>query len=66
MGRKVDIEVSYNAMAIEAADLGTPLAIKNHSYRADIEKIIEVITGINLRKNQAPFLAKIAKSIMGR
>ena len=53
-------------MAGEAADLGVPLAIKNQGYRADIEKVIEVITGVNLRKNQAPFLTKIAKSIMGR
>lgn len=66
LGRKIDIDISYNAMAAEAADLGIPLALKNHGYRADIDKIIEIITGVNIRKNQAPFLAKIAKSIMGR
>ena len=66
LGRKIDIEVGYNPMAGEAADLGVPLVIKNHGYRADIEKVIEIITGVSLRKNQAPFLTKIAKSIMGR
>jgi pilus assembly protein CpaE len=66
LGRKVDIEIGYNSMAGEAADLGIPLAIKSHGYRADINKVIEAITGVNLRKNQAPFLTKIAKSIMGR
>lgn len=66
LGRKVDIEIGYNSMAVEAADLGIPLAIKSHGYRADINKVIEAITGVNLRKNQAPFLTKIAKSIMGR
>jgi pilus assembly protein CpaE len=66
LGRKVDIDISYNPMAPEAADLGIPLAIKNHSYRADIDKILESITGVSVRKNQAPFLTKIAKSIMGK
>jgi CO dehydrogenase nickel-insertion accessory protein CooC1 len=66
LGRKVDIEVDYYQAAAEAADLGVPLAIKNHAYRADISKVIEAITGVNIRKNQAPFLTKIAKKIMGR
>lgn len=66
LGRKIDVDVGYNSLATEAADLGEPLAIKSHAYRADIEKIIELITGVNVRKNQAPFLTKIAKSIMGR
>jgi pilus assembly protein CpaE len=66
LGRKVDIEIGYNSMAGEAADLGVPLAIKNQGYRADISKVIEAITGVSLRKNQAPFLTKIAKSIMGK
>jgi pilus assembly protein CpaE len=66
LGRKIDVDIPYNAMAAEAADLGVPLVLKSHSYRADIDRIIEIITGVNIRKNQAPFLAKIAKSIMGR
>jgi len=66
LGRKVDINIGYHAMAPEAADLGIPLVTKNHGYRADIDKVIESITGVSLRKNQAPFLAKIAKSLTGR
>lgn len=66
LGRKVTVEVSYSPMAIEAADLGIPLALKNPAYRADIDKVIEAITGISIHKNQAPFLTKIAKSLMGR
>jgi pilus assembly protein CpaE len=66
LGRKVDIEIGYNAMAPEAADLGIPLATKNNGYRTDIDKIIEAITGVSMRKNQAPFLAKLTKSLTGR
>lgn len=66
LGRKVDVDISYHPTASEAADLGEPLALKNHGYRADIDKIIELITGVNIRKNQAPFLSKIARSLMGR
>ncbi|MCE3230707.1 MAG: two-component response regulator [Alphaproteobacteria bacterium] len=65
-GRKIDVDIPYNAMAAEAADLGVPLVLKSHGYRADIDRIIEIITGVNIRKNQAPFLTKIAKSLMGR
>jgi pilus assembly protein CpaE len=66
LGRKVDIDIPYNAMAPEAADLGIPLVTKSHGYRADIEKVIEAITGVSIRKNQAPFLAKLTKSLRGR
>jgi Flp pilus assembly CpaE family ATPase len=66
LGRKIDVDVSYCTAAIEAADLGTPLALKNKGYRADIDRIIEVITGVSLRKNQAPFLSKIAKGLVGK
>lgn len=66
LGRKIDVDVPYNPMAPEAADLGIPLATKNHNYRLDLDKIIEIITGVSIRKNQAPFLAKIAKKIIGR
>jgi len=66
LGRKVDVEIDYNPMASEAADLGIPLAVKSNSYRSDINKVIEIITGSNIRKNQAPFLTKIARSIMGK
>ena len=66
IGRKVDVEIGYHANASEAADLGAPLALKNHSYRVDVNKIIEIITGVHTRKNQAPFLKKIAQSLMGR
>lgn len=66
LGRKIDVEVPYSPMAVEAGDLGVPLATKNHGYRVDIDKVIEIITGISIRKNQAPFLAKIAKKIIGR
>ena len=66
LGRKVDVDISYNSMAIEAADLGTPLALKSKGYRADIDRVIEVITGVSIRKNQAPFLSKIAKGLVGK
>jgi pilus assembly protein CpaE len=66
LGRKADIEIGYNSLAPEAADLGVPLALKNHGYRADIEKVLENITGMSIRKNQAPFLSKIAKSLTGK
>ena len=66
LGQKIDIEVSYNSAAFGAADLGVPLATKNQGFRTDINKIVEVITGSSIRKNQAPFLTKIAKSLTGR
>jgi pilus assembly protein CpaE len=66
LGRKIDVDVPYNPLVSEAADLGTPLVLKNSGYRADLGKVVEIITGVNTRKNQAPFLTKIAKKIMGR
>jgi len=66
LGYKVDIEIAYNPIAVEAADLGMPLILKSHAYRGDIDRVIEVITGVTTRKNQAPFLTKIAKSLVGR
>jgi pilus assembly protein CpaE len=66
LGRKVDVEIGYSAAAPESADLGTPLALKNQFFRADIDKIIEIITGIHGRKKQTPFLTKLAKSLIGR
>jgi pilus assembly protein CpaE len=66
LGRKVDIDIGFNSSAPEAADLGIPLVTKNHGYRSDIDKIIEAITGVSIRKNQAPFLAKIAKTLTGK
>lgn len=65
LGRKIDIDIGYDSMAPEAADLGIPLIMKSQGYHADINKIIEAITGISLHKNQAPFLTKIAKSLLG-
>ena len=66
LGRKIDVDVPYNPLVSEAADLGAPLVLKNGGYRADLDKVIEIITGVNSHKNQAPFLTKIAKKIMGR
>lgn len=66
LGRKVDINISYNSTACEASDLGVPLALKNQSYRSDIDQVIEGITGVAVRKNQAPFIKQIAKKIIGR
>ncbi len=66
LGQKIDIEVAYNSGASGAADLGVPLATKSQGFRTDINKIVEVITGSSIRKNQAPFLTKIAKSLTGR
>jgi Flp pilus assembly CpaE family ATPase len=66
LGCKIDVEIAHNALAYEAVDNGVPLVQKSSAFRSDIDRIIEVITGVQHKRSSAPFLTKIAKRISGK
>jgi pilus assembly protein CpaE len=66
LGRKIDVEIAHHALAYEAIDKGIPLVQQSSTFRSDIDKIVEVITGVQNKRSNAPFLTKIAKRISGK
>jgi pilus assembly protein CpaE len=66
LGRKIDVEIAHNTLACEAIDNGIPLVQKSPAFRSDIDRIIEIITGVQNKRSSAPFLTKIAKRISGK
>lgn len=61
LGHPIEAVISHDSMAPVSADLGEPLVKQRTHFNQDLDKVIEIITGVRFSRSRSSALEKISE-----